>query len=71
MNCAQPGCAGTIVDGYCDVCGLAGAAGLTQGRGGEPGVEHRRVVGERDQGVTPGGACHATILRWPTDTPVR
>ena len=26
MNCAQPGCAGTIVDGYCDVCGLAGAA---------------------------------------------
>ena len=27
MKCAQPGCGGTIVDGYCDVCGLAPAAG--------------------------------------------
>jgi serine/threonine-protein kinase PknG len=25
MNCAQPGCAGQIVDGYCDVCGMAPA----------------------------------------------
>ncbi|HUO74908.1 MAG TPA: tetratricopeptide repeat protein [Solirubrobacteraceae bacterium] len=23
MNCEQPGCTGKIVDGYCDVCGLA------------------------------------------------
>jgi serine/threonine-protein kinase PknG len=23
MNCAQPGCTGLIVDGYCDVCGMA------------------------------------------------
>ena len=23
MTCAEPGCAGTIVDGYCDVCGTA------------------------------------------------
>jgi serine/threonine-protein kinase PknG len=23
MKCDQPGCSGTIVDGYCDVCGLA------------------------------------------------
>ncbi len=22
MNCRQPGCTGTIVDGYCDVCGM-------------------------------------------------
>ncbi len=27
MKCAEHGCAGTIVDGYCDVCGLAPAAG--------------------------------------------
>ncbi|MCO5969886.1 serine/threonine-protein kinase PknG [Actinoallomurus sp. WRP6H-15] len=26
-RCARPGCGGTIVDGYCDVCGLAPAAG--------------------------------------------
>jgi serine/threonine-protein kinase PknG len=25
MNCTQPGCAGQIVDGYCDVCGMAPA----------------------------------------------
>ncbi len=23
MKCTQPGCSGTIVDGYCDVCGMA------------------------------------------------
>jgi serine/threonine-protein kinase PknG len=23
MNCTQPGCAGEITDGYCDVCGMA------------------------------------------------
>jgi serine/threonine-protein kinase PknG len=25
MNCSQPGCSGEIVDGYCDVCGIASA----------------------------------------------
>jgi serine/threonine-protein kinase PknG len=25
MNCARPGCTGQIVDGYCDVCGMAPA----------------------------------------------
>ncbi len=27
MKCTQPGCAGTIVDGYCDICGSPPAAG--------------------------------------------
>ncbi len=26
MKCTQPGCAGSVVDGYCDVCGLAPSA---------------------------------------------
>ena len=26
MRCAQPGCTGTVVDGYCDVCGMAAAS---------------------------------------------
>ena len=26
MKCTQPGCPGTIVDGYCDVCGSPGPA---------------------------------------------
>ena len=30
MKCAEPGCTGTIVDGYCDVCGLAPAAASSQ-----------------------------------------
>ena len=33
MKCNQPGCSGTIVDGYCDVCGMAA----------EPLVERRRA----------------------------
>ncbi|WP_454049829.1 tetratricopeptide repeat protein [Cellulomonas sp. Marseille-Q8402] len=39
MNCTQPGCPGTIVDGYCDVCGTPGgeAAGAT-GAGGAAGT---------------------------------
>ncbi|HET7398722.1 MAG TPA: tetratricopeptide repeat protein [Intrasporangium sp.] len=28
-RCAQPGCTGTVVDGYCDVCGLPGDGGAT------------------------------------------
>ncbi len=26
MKCRQPGCTGTIVDGYCDVCGMPGTS---------------------------------------------
>src|SRR5947208_2660079 len=28
-SCTQPGCTGTIVDGYCDVCGSPGPAAAT------------------------------------------
>ncbi|THV17785.1 serine/threonine protein kinase [Nocardioides caeni] len=28
-TCTQPGCSGTILDGYCDVCGMPGAGGTT------------------------------------------
>jgi len=27
VTCTQPGCGGTIQDGYCDTCGLAATAG--------------------------------------------
>lgn len=36
MKCAQPGCTGTITDGYCDVCGLAGTASTVSTT--DPGV---------------------------------
>ncbi len=28
-SCAQSGCSGTVTDGYCDTCGMAGASGPT------------------------------------------
>jgi len=31
MTCAEPGCAGTVVDGYCDFCGTAPATEAPQG----------------------------------------
>ena len=31
MTCAEPGCGGTVVDGYCDVCGTAPAEPEPQG----------------------------------------
>ncbi len=43
MTCTQPGCTGTIVDGYCDVCGMAAgsnpvpvAVGAAARRGAAP-----------------------------------
>jgi serine/threonine-protein kinase PknG len=30
MRCAEPGCGGSVVDGYCDVCGTAPAAGAQE-----------------------------------------
>ena len=29
MACAQPGCSGAIEDGYCNLCGLAPAPGMS------------------------------------------
>ena len=26
MRCTRPGCGGTLLDGYCDTCGLAAKA---------------------------------------------
>ncbi len=38
MRCAEPGCGGTVVAGYCDLCGTAPATGAPQGpaTAGEP-----------------------------------
>lgn len=48
MRCRQPGCTGTIVDGYCDVCGMPGnAATMPVGRG---------VPGSRPS-AAPSGPC--------------
>jgi serine/threonine-protein kinase PknG len=36
MNCTQPGCTGTIVDGYCDLCGMAPARASEEAAGAGP-----------------------------------
>ena len=41
MKCQQPGCTGTIVDGYCDVCGMAPAEGARR-HAGSTGSRDRR-----------------------------
>ena len=67
MNCAQPGCAGTIVDGYCDVCGLAGAAApAAQGAapsGSPAGPASSRSATSRLGTVPLGSARNATGSR--------
>ncbi len=49
MKCQQPGCTGTIVDGYCDVCGMPGGTG-------SPGL----VTGAGAPSSTNGGAASST-----------
>jgi serine/threonine-protein kinase PknG len=35
-TCTQPGCTGTVADGYCDVCGMAAAPGASSAAAGTP-----------------------------------
>jgi serine/threonine-protein kinase PknG len=46
MTCAQPGCTGEIVDGYCDLCGMAPAASPVTAHASAPAsVATARTVG--------------------------
>ncbi len=51
MKCTQPGCQGTVVDGYCDYCGMPPNARATTSpapaaaaRGGQSGTQPDQVV---------------------------
>ncbi|MFT4166245.1 MAG: tetratricopeptide repeat protein [Microlunatus sp.] len=44
MRCTQPGCTGSIVDGYCDVCGSPGPATGGASPGELPGDDHNSPV---------------------------
>jgi len=57
--CTQPGCGGTIQDGYCDVCGLAPApapAAPAAGWGPAPGAGSIRYAGASPGGAPSGGS---------------
>ena len=53
MTCTQPGCPGSIVDGYCDVCGSPGG---TTGTAAAPAPTGQRAGGCRQPG------CSGTIV---------
>jgi serine/threonine-protein kinase PknG len=59
LACTQPGCGGTIQDGYCDVCGLAPApapAAPAAGWGPAPGAGSIRYAGASPGGAPSGGS---------------
>src|SRR5206468_12828615 len=56
LNCAQPGCTGQIVDGYCDVCGMAP-------------VRERAGASAPPLPETPGGASPASSASQPRLAP--
>ncbi len=47
MKCTQPGCSGTIVDGYCDVCGMAGVLDGPTARRSRPPMRRSRQARPR------------------------
>jgi serine/threonine-protein kinase PknG len=58
VACAQPGCGGTIQDGYCDVCGLAPSApAAPAGWGPAPSGGSIRYAGAPPGGPVPGGSA--------------
>ena len=52
-RCAQPGCSGTIVDGYCDVCGTPGSAAGVGGSAAAPKPTNSAVSGGGGVGSGP------------------
>ena len=61
MKCQQPGCTGTIVDGYCDVCGMAPrrAASAGQRAARAPSLDQR---GRRRHARASSPAAPGTIV---------
>lgn len=57
ITCQQPGCAGTVVDGYCDVCGMAPAVGTTVATAPQ-GLDHRKAAADGAACTQPGCSGH-------------
>ena len=65
MRCTQPGCSGSILDGYCDVCGMAASAGAA----GEPAhgaASTRSGTGTSRLGSAPLGSARNVSGSRPT-----
>lgn len=55
MTCTQPGCGGSIVDGYCDVCGMAAASPSVPASVATPGADPAAAPG-----AVPTGSIRST-----------
>ncbi len=65
LRCAEPGCTGTIVDGYCDVCGTPGPPAAPSG----PPVASAAgaaAAGAAASGAAPAGATPAGVDAAPS-----
>ena len=65
MKCEQPGCSGTVTDGYCDVCGMAPADGASAAAQ-EPAATSAPPAADGTRCAQPG--CTGTIADGYCDT---
>jgi serine/threonine-protein kinase PknG len=73
MKCERPGCSGTIVDGYCDECGMAPSADALSRAGTGPGSTSGATSGASSAGIrsTPTTATSAGTRRSGATRPTR
>ncbi|MBS44992.1 MAG: serine/threonine protein kinase [Nocardioides sp.] len=66
--CSQPGCAGTIADGYCDTCGMAAAPGSSAPAASAPASSRAASVPAPDGSPCAQPGCTGTIADGYCDT---
>ncbi|WP_404391373.1 tetratricopeptide repeat protein [Humibacillus xanthopallidus] len=69
MKCTQPGCSGTIVDGYCDVCGMAASSptpGPSAASSTPPSSTGGGLVGSGAAGEAASAATSPRLATGPT-----
>jgi serine/threonine-protein kinase PknG len=67
MKCQQPGCTGTITDGYCDVCGMAPADGAPAG---DPAADGTKCQQPGCPGSIADGYCDTCGMAADSPAPV-
>ncbi len=68
MKCQQPGCTGTVVDGYCDVCGMPGgdsSPGLVTGASAPSSTIGAAPSSTNDAAASAAGALDGSACRQP------
>ena len=68
MTCTQPGCAGTIQDGYCDVCGMAAASGAPVAASSAPAPPSAPSAAAHDGAACVQPGCGGSIADGYCDT---